>query len=173
MTLLETIRYIESIAVLQPAVNTIVRADVRRLNDLPNIRYGVFAWVQGVHTESADNDIARYTFSLFYVDRLTAKKENATEVQSVGCEVLGSILRYINEYGEGIQVAEWSLHPFEYRFKDECAGVYAECSIDVPVSLPCGDVYEFVENIGDFNADFNEDFNCWQVQAGDREILIY
>ena len=162
---------LESVAAAQPAVWSIVRQDVSRLNERPDWRYGCFGWQQGTHYESADGDIARYAFTLFYIDRLTERKDNRAEVQSVGCEVLGSILRYIAETECGVE--EWSLHPFTYRFKDECAGVWAEVVLEVPIDLPCGAVYEELENIADFNADFNEDFQCWVAQVADKQILIY
>ena len=164
---------IEAVAAQQPAIRSIVRTDIRRLNDLPDARYGVFGWVQGTHGAGVENDLLRCDFSLFYVDRLTAGKTNAVEVQSTGCEVLGSILRYIAEGTDAVDVDSWTLHPFAYRFKDECAGVWAEVSIRVPVSLPCGAVYEELENVGDFNADFNEDFSCWVTRVGEKEIRIY
>ena len=172
MTLLETIRLIEGVAAQQPAVRTIVRQDVTRLNERPDLRYGVVAWQQGVHTESAAGDIARYAFTLFYIDRLTPDRGNAAEVQSTGCEVLGSVLRYIA--GEtAVGVDDWQLHPFTYRFKDECAGVWAEAVLEVPVSLPCGAVYGELVNLADFNADYNADFQCWVAQVADKQILIY
>ena len=90
----------------------------------------------------------------------------------MGCEVLGSILRYISEE-TGVAVQDWALHPFTYRFKDECAGVNADAVLEVPVSHPCGAVYEELENIAAFTADFNEDFQCWVAQIKDKEILIY
>lgn len=172
MTLLETIRLVEGVAAQQPAIRSIIRQDATKINERPDWRYGCFAWQQGVHRESAGSDIARYSFTLFYIDRLTKDKGNTAEVQSVGCEVLGSILRYISEE-TGVAVQDWALHPFTYRFKDECAGVYADAVLEVPVSLPCGAVYEELENIADFNADFNEDFQCWVAQIKDKEILIY
>ena len=152
MTLYETIKMLEDVAAKQPAVHGIVRQDAQRLNERPDLQYGCIAWQQGTHYESADADIARYAFTLFYIDRLTPDKGNAAEVQSVGCEVLGSILRYVAERTE-CGVEEWSLHPFTYRFKDECAGVWAEVVLEVPVSLPCGAVYE--------------------PQKYDRNIIIY
>ena len=106
------------------------------------------------------------------MDRLTADKRNATEIVSVGCEVLGAILRYMAE--EVCGVRDWSLHPFEYRFKDECAGVWAEVTFEVATSTPCGSLYDNMELVkGDFNLDFNEDFQCWVLKYNEREILIF
>lgn len=171
MTLIELIRTFESVAAAQPAISSIVRADIRKLNDAPNANYGAFGWVQGTHAGSAEGDGMRYAFSLFYVDRLTADKRNATEVASVGCEVLGAILRYMSE--EICEVSDWSLHPFQYRFKDECAGVWAEVEFIVPTATPCGSLHGYYENIADFNADFNNDFQCWVLRLADKEIQIY
>lgn len=171
MTLIELISAIESVAAAQPAISAIVRSDIRKLNDAPAVRYGAFGWVQGTHAGSAEGDGMRYAFSLFYVDRLTADKRNATEIVSVGCEVLGGILRFISE--EICEVSDWTLHPFEYRFKDECAGVWAEVEFVVPTATPCGSVYDTYENISDFNADFNNDFQCWVLRLADKEIQIY
>lgn len=165
MTLFETIRVLEAVASKQPAVNGIVRQDVSRLNEWPEARYGVFCWQQGTHYQNADGDIARYAFTLFYIDRLTEDKANAAEVQSTGCEVLGSILRYLAENEVGVE--EWALHPFTYRFKDECAGVWAEVVLDVPIDLPCGAIYTDLEYVWD------EDAEKWVPVTKEREILIY
>ena len=50
--------------------------------------------------------------------------------------------------------------PFDYRFADECAGVYCTVGLSVPVNGICADTFF------DFNEDFNEDFNA-------RGISIY
>lgn len=172
MTLLELIRVMEGAAAGQPAVHSIVRTNMSKLNDAPNARYGAFGWVQGVHGGSAESDLERYAFSLFYVDRLTADKRNSTEIVSVGCEVLGAVLRYMAE--NVCDVSSWTLHPFNYRFKDECAGVWAEVEFSVPTSTPCGFLHdEYTYTKGDFDLSFNEDFRCWIAKIKDKEIQIY
>ena len=60
MTLIETIREIESAAIRQPSVNMIVRSDVLRINKTPDRRYGIFAWTQMQHSASLDNDFINY-----------------------------------------------------------------------------------------------------------------
>lgn len=136
MTLLEVTRLIEKMAAEQPAVNMVVRDDIYLLNDLPDVKYGVFAWTQGVHTCQLNNNgasVDKLNFTLFYVDRLTDGRGNATEVQSVGYDILGNVLRQMTEY---VDVDEWTVTTFTQRFKDECAGVYASVSMSIP-SLPC------------------------------------
>ena len=75
MTLKETIELLEAVATGQPAVHAIARGDVFKLNTQPNIDYGVFGWVQGVHGDTVQSDIRRFSFSLFYIDRLTPEQE--------------------------------------------------------------------------------------------------
>ena len=139
MTLIETIREIESAAIRQPSVNMIVRSDVLRINKTPDRRYGIFAWTQMQHSASLDNDFINYRFSLFYVDRLTEDRSNETEVQSVGIQTLDNIIRTLAE--RGFQITTWTYQPFTERFVDECAGVWCEVTLSVPVSYVCVDTF--------------------------------
>lgn len=135
MTLLETIRLMESIAKKQPAVNSIVENDVFRLNECPQAKYGVFAFTQGMHTASEGDDTLRYSFTLFYVDRLTEARGNEIEVQSVGVQTLDNILLRLQ--GCGIGVGTYTFQTFNQRFTDECAGTYCTVTLDVPREWVC------------------------------------
>lgn len=151
MTLAETIRLVEQVAAGQPAIKSIVRNDVFRLNTLPDAKYGVFAWVQGQH--SFTDDIQSFNFTLFYVDRLTHDKANEIEVESVGVQVLGNIIRTLDEVG--IYPNTWTAQVFNQRFLDECAGVYANITLQVPVNYSCGEVWP------DFTDSFSSDFQIF------------
>ncbi|MBR1575853.1 MAG: hypothetical protein IJ654_05315 [Bacteroidales bacterium] len=150
MTLLDTIRQIERVAAGQPAVNMIVRNDIFRLSSFSDARYGVFAWTQGQHTETAGDGVRSFAFTLIYIDRLTEDKGNEIEIQSVGIDTLGNILRTLAELG--IDYGDVTFTTFNQRFLDECAGVFASVRLRVPAVGPCG------EGFGDFNDDFNDDF---------------
>lgn len=151
MTLLETIRVFERVAAAQPSVNCIVRNDVFRLNTLKDARYGVFAWTQGAH--EIGYDLQAFVFTFFYVDRLTEDKRNETEVQSVGVQTIGNILRTLAD--AGMYSGDWTAQTFNQRFADECAGVYASVRLEVPADLTCAEVWP------DFGEDFNDDFNIF------------
>lgn len=126
MTLLEVIRAIEDAAARQPAVSMIVENDVFRLNSYADARYGVFAWTQGRHRADATApDWVRYSFTLFYVDRLRNDIANQVEVQSVGMDVMQNVLRILRD--AGIEPESYEFQTFNQRFADECAGVY--CSV--------------------------------------------
>lgn len=138
----------------QPCIRMIVQNDVFRINSAPSLRYGVFAWTQGQHSGVISTGMVTYAFSFFYVDRLTADKSNQVEVQSVGCLTLGNILRTLESYD--IEVGDYTLQPFNQRFTDECAGVFANVTLTIPDASLCGETY----GSGDiaFNDDFNDDF---------------
>ena len=153
MTLAQLISIIEKVASSQPAVNMIVRNDVFRINSAPSLKYGVFAWTQGQHSGNISSGFNTYTFSLFYVDRLKADMSNQVEVQSVGCEVIGNILRLLEEYD--IEVTSYTMQPFDQRFTDSCAGVFSNVSVIVPAVSMCG-IGETAS--GDYSQDYNKDF---------------
>lgn len=136
MTLKDVIRTIEGVASRQPAINMIVQGDIFRLNANPKAKYGVFAWVQQQHDTSADSSIINYSFTFFYVDRLKANKSNQVEIQSVGIETLDNIVRTLDELGLFAE-STYSFQVFNQRFMDECAGVFCNVALSVPVSSVC------------------------------------
>ena len=151
MTLSEIIKTIEVVASHQPSINMVVENDVFRLNACANARYGVFAFVQGQHTASVDSSIINYAFTLYYVDRLTNDRRNQIEIQSVGIQTLDNIIRKLDELGISAETG-YTFQVFNQRFVDECAGVFANVTLSVPVGMVCP------ESFGDFSNDFSDDF---------------
>lgn len=152
MNLLKLIRAIESVALRQPAVKCVVENDVFRLNSLPNVKYGVFAWTQGSHVGDPDSAFRTFSFTIFYVDRLRVDGKNEIEVQSVAVDTLGNILKTLSER-YGVEVGEYNITTFNQRFTDQCAGAFANVRLEVPVDSECDE-----PNNGDFNEDFSDDF---------------
>ena len=129
------------VATSQPAVQMLVRSDVFRINNAPSLRYGVFAWTQGQHTGEVSTGLNTFSFTLFYVDRLTEDGNNQVEVQSVGCEVIGNILRTLEDYD--IEVApSYTMQPFSQRFTDNCAGVFCNVRLTAPAVSLCGERFD-------------------------------
>ena len=151
MTLSDTIAAIERTAYRQPAVNMIVRNDIFRLNAAKAARYGAFGWLQREHSAAIDSSFLQFSFTFFYVDRLTPSKMNETEIQSVGVQTLDNIIRTLD--AEGIIPSNvWTFTTFNQRFSDECAGVFTNVTFMVPVDGLCGVTFP------DFSTDFNDDF---------------
>lgn len=135
MTLLETIRTLEAIALEQHSVAMVIENDVFKLNTIPNAKYAVFAYTQGRHTTSVSGDITTFQLTLFYIDRLTGDKSNQVEIQSTGTQVLRNILYMMSELD--FEISSMPIQPFNQRFADECAGVYCEVSIGASNGCEC------------------------------------
>lgn len=152
MTLQEVIKLFEVVASQQPSVNMIVQNDIFRLNSKSDARYGVFGWTQGQHSTSAESSMFTYSFTFFYVDRLKHDLSNQIEVQSVGVQTLDNILRKLDDLGVYVN-STYTFQTFNQRFLDECAGVFCNVSLQVPVSSICS------ENFADYlKTDFNKYF---------------
>lgn len=154
MTLAQVVQRIEAVAAAQPAVNLIVPNDVFALNSIQDAKYGVFAWTQGEHSGGLDQYATGFRFTFFYVDRLRNDESNRLEIQSVGVETLGNILRAL---GADLALSAWTFTTFNQRFADLCAGVYAQVTVYAPVSTACVDDTGYPSQ-GDFNNDFSKDF---------------
>lgn len=139
MTLRDTVLLLERIAAQQPAVHTIVRNDVYKLNDHPSVTYGAFAWTQGTHSGNIESWGTAFRFSLFYVDRLTEDGTNQLEVQSTACAVLDNVLRNLAD--QGLEVEAWTINTFNQRFADVCAGAFAQVLVRVPKDTVCASEY--------------------------------
>lgn len=152
MTLQQVIKAFEVVASTQPTINMIVQNDIFRLNSKPDARYGVFGWTQGQHSTSADSSMFNFSFTFFYVDRLKNDVSNQIEIQSVGIQTLDNILRRLDDVGVFVS-SSYSFQTFNQRFVDECAGVFCNVTLQVPVNSICS------ESFADFiNTDFNDDF---------------
>lgn len=138
MNLAQLVERLKAVALAQPSIRTVVENDVFRLNAMASVKYGVFAFTQGQHRANIDTGVTTFTFSLFYVDRLTEDASNEVEVQSVGIETLTNIIQTLaDEFGVG----PWTINTFNQRFADLCAGAYATVAVDVPFDYTCSDDY--------------------------------
>lgn len=147
MTLLELIKTIEVIASHQPSIKMVVENDVFRLNKKADARYGVFAFVQREHSSSVESNVISYSFTFFYVDRLKNDRSNQIEIQSVGIQTLDNIIRQLDDL-EIYAETTYTFQVFNQRFLDECAGVFCNVTLSVPVGSLCP------EDFADFNDDF-------------------
>lgn len=145
MTLRDTVKIIEALASAEPAVAMIVRNDIFRLNTMPDARYSVFAWTQQQHTVPVSGDLMRYTFNLYYVDRLTEDRGNELEVQSTAVQVLTNILRGLPEKRVYIG-GDAAVRTFNQRFADECAGAFATVTLEVSADTVCTYDYDTENN---------------------------
>lgn len=142
MTLLETIKLLEHIAESQPNVNGIVETgDIFDLNkDEYQQKYSAFCVTQNTHT--VGEEFTTYSFTLFYVDRLTLDKSNKLEIQSTAVEFFGNFIRTIMKDYSELNWTNGEVTPFTEKFSAECAGAYMVCSITTTNHSLCNLTYD-------------------------------
>lgn len=157
MTLYELVRKIERIASAQPTINMIVENDVDKLNAVASAQYGVFSFVLGQHSTSANSDWMTYSLTLYYIDRLAEDESNLLEVHSVGVQTLDNIVRSLAQEEPHVSVSNYTFQPFLHSFADKCAGVYITVNIQALRGSMCAEKHiSWAES--DYNDDYNSDF---------------
>lgn len=136
MTLLETINLLNWVAQNQPNVNGIVETgDIFDLNkDEYQQKYAAFCATQGEHeiTESW----SRFSFILYYVDRLNLDKSNKDEIHSTAVEFFHNLKATIYSKYPSVDFTAGRVVTFTERFSAECAGAFMTCEIvTTPKSL--------------------------------------
>lgn len=138
MTLMETINLLNYIAKHQPNVNGIVETgDIFDLNkDEYQQEYAAFCCTQRTHVVS--EDFTTYSFTLFYVDRLTLDKSNKIEIQSTAVQFFQNLIKTIRQKFTNLDFnVSGEVVTFTERFSAECAGAYMNCEITTPNTSIC------------------------------------
>lgn len=148
MTLIQVIRILQQIGLQQPNIRTASDGSILEfLNANPSVEYDVFHVSQTTHR--IEEDVDYYGFNLFYVSRLDATMENnRLTIQSVAKEALTNIVRsFCEEYAAIDELPILRFYPFTQRFNDECAGMYVQLEIGIPVDWLCEDDFGYVEEV--------------------------
>ena len=136
MTLLETINLLNWVARNQPNINGVVESgDIYDLNkDEYQQKYSAFCATQNDH--EINESWSRYSFTLYYVDRLTNDKNNKEEIQSTAVSFFQNYTAYMIKNFPQVQFNSGTVVTFTEKFSAECAGAYMECDIiTTPQSL--------------------------------------
>lgn len=137
MTLIEVINLINWIAQNQPNVNGIVKTgDIYDLNkEEYQQKYAAFCATQNTH--SVNEDFTIFSFTLFYVDRLTLDKSNKIEIQSTAVEFFANLIKTIMQKFPSLDWTNGDITTFTEKFSAECAGAYMTCNITTPNRSLC------------------------------------
>lgn len=137
MTLIETINLLNWIAQNQPNVNGIIETgDIYDLNkDEYQQKYAAFCVTQNTH--NVGEEFTTYSFTLFYVDRLTLDKSNKIEIQSTGVQFFANLIKTIMHNFENLDWTNGDVTTFTEKFSAECAGAYMTCNITTPNKSLC------------------------------------
>lgn len=147
MTLMEVVQLLNYIAKNQPNVNGIVETgDIYDLNKEEfQQKYSAFCVQQNTHTVT--QDFTTYSFTLFYVDRLTDDKSNKIEIQSTAVEFFSNFIKTVMQKFDSLDFSNGEVHPFTERFSAECAGAYMDCKVTTKNQSICAMV---MLNLGEF-----------------------
>lgn len=139
MNLLQTISTLKKIAELNPSVQHVQNGDVYDImNGSGSMRYPCIVISQDNHTE--DERMYHFSFTIFYIDRLLDNLEsNMVEIQSIGQEVISNILRQFCNYADVDFPSNVRYTPFEQKFVDLTAGMYAQFTLSVFRDNVCPD----------------------------------
>ena len=143
MILSELNRLLVQVARSSYLVNDSFVGDVYTINGKEN-RFACF--VATPMNAVKESGIIRYTYVLYYIDRLTKDEANIDYVQSDAVSVLKGIIDFLGE--NGIEVNDgYEFTLFKQQFSDWCAGAYV--SVDLSTAdNDCSD--------GGFNLSGNE-----------------
>ena len=140
MTLYTLVNIFKKIALDQPNIRSTSDGSVYdALNNNPSVKYDVFHISQTNHQEDFETDY--YGLQLFYISRLEdSLEDNRLQIQSIGKEVLGNIIRTFCE-NFSIDYPTITYIPFTQKFNDLTAGQYCNVRLEVPKDLVCADDY--------------------------------
>lgn len=138
MTLYTLVEHFKSIASAQPNVRSSWEGNVYTLmNGNSSIEYKAFILTQQNHRETEYSDI--YSLTLYLIDRLVDDREtNRLRAQSLCKEQLSNIIKVFVDMADIDYPDNITFFTFTQRFKDECAGCYAQLEVELPKS-PCYD----------------------------------
>lgn len=123
---------IKEIAISLETVNSVFEGDVYDNWNSSEIKYGSFN--VGLQNVSNDGNLCTYTFVFYYGDRLTQDKSNANSIYSDGVNTIQSVINVLNYMQFDIS-EQINYTPFEQKFMDYLAGVYATVNIVTSSSL--------------------------------------
>lgn len=131
MTLKEVIDELNSIALEQPDINSVIKSgNIYDLNSERDVIYSVFCCTQNTHNYDFSNGYNSFNFILYYVDRLQSDGDNKIEVQSTAIETLKNVVRTFAKRND-VDIPTASFEPFTESFSSLCAGAYATLTIEV------------------------------------------
>lgn len=159
MTLIEVINLLDWIAQNQPNVNGIVETgDIYDLNkDEYQQKYAAFCATQNTH--SVNEDFTIFSFTLFYVDRLTLDKSNKIEIQSTAVEFFANLIKTIMQKFPSLDWTNGDITTFTEKFSAECAGAFMTCSITTKNQSICAMIKR---ELGEFAPEeFSDDWFKW------------
>lgn len=171
MNVKELIYKISEIALTQEPVKSVYNGDVYENWNSAETKYGSFNI--GLQNISYGGNLCTYTFILYYGDRLLQDKSNVNAIYSDGVNVIQSVINILNDTYADIS-EDVTYTPFEQKFMDYLAGVYAQVNITVesPIGICSMDVYEYADDKDKFIEKLIEEINKYKAEDAELALLL-
>lgn len=172
MNVNELINKISEIALSQQPVMSVYNGDVYENWNKAETNYGSFNI--GLQNITYNGNFATYSFILYYGDRLLQNKRNNNSIYTDGVNVIQSVINILNQTGEA-DISENVIYtPFEQKFMDYLAGVYAEVEItvDSPIGLCEMDSYDYEDDKDKLIKQLIEEINKYKAQDAQLALLL-
>lgn len=135
------INRLSEIALKQPNIHQVVKYSPSNLESLPDARFSVFSWI--FNSVEMDEQFAYVSLNLFYIDRVEDDEDNKLSIQSNGTWILHNIITTLAESEDDVDIEGTIMYyPFYQKYKQMCAGVYADVELSIPIGLYCPELYE-------------------------------
>lgn len=143
MNVIELKNIIKEVSLTQAPVKSVYSGDVYDIWNSGEIKYGSLCF--GLQSATYNSNLCTYTYIFYYADRLLQDKSNVNAVYTDGINAIQSVLNILNN-AYNVEIPEnVNYTPFEQKFMDYLAGVYAtvEITTDSSIGLCSMDDYDY------------------------------
>lgn len=160
MDKLQVNKYIESICVQMPVVNSFYTDDVYECWNTDEVKYGSVSFV--ITSSSISENTTTWSGLIYYADRLTEDKSNRDNIQSDAIRVINAVMNAIYSDDDIVSINyPTQVELFEQQFVDWVAGGYATVQIETSNTInKCG--YGYIKEptgwekvVADLNAEID------------------
>lgn len=172
MNVNEIIYKISEFALTQEPVKSVYNGDLYENWNSAETKYGSFNI--GLRSVSYNGNMCTYSFILYYGDRLQQDKGNVNNIYTDGVNVIQSVINILNQSGLADISETVEYTPFEQKFMDYLAGVYAQVDITTESTLGyCNmDNYEYEDDKDKLIERLIEEINKYKAEDAELSQLL-
>lgn len=173
MNVNQLVNIIKEVALTQTHVKTVYDGDVYENWNSAEAKYG--SMNIGLQSIVYNGNQVTYTFIIYYGDRLLQDKSNVNSIYTDGFNAIQSVVNILNrEYMLDIIDEGITYTPFEQRFMDYLAGVYAQVEITTDSELGlCGmDNYENEDDKDKLIERIIDEINKYRTEDAELALLL-
>jgi hypothetical protein len=171
MNVNEIIYKISEVALSQEPVKSVYNGDVYENWNSAEVNYGSFNI--GLQNVTYQGNFCIYTFVLYYGDRLGQDKKNLNSIITDGVNTIQSVVNILNQLDMDIP-EQINYTPFEQKFMDYLAGVYAtvEITTESTLGLCSIDNYEYTDDKDKLIERLIEEINKYKAKDEELALLL-